>query len=360
MLKVLSKIPAYRLFRSIGLPTRLPMSLTISPSYRCNSRCATCNVYKKKGDELSVKEWARVFSGLGRAPFWVTISGGEPFLNRNLVEITKLCSEICKPAIINIPTNGLLTARVTEAVRQIATQCNDVALVINLSIDGVGEDHDAIRGVPGGYEKAVTTFKALQALALPNLSVGIHTVISRFNVDVIEKVYPVLLELKPHSYITEIAEERVELDTIGAGITPDTEKYAKAVDYLTGQLRKERFNHMGRVTRAFRIEYYGLVKRILREKRQVLPCYAGFASAQIAPNGDVWMCCVRGESIGNLREADYRFKDVWSGPQAKEQRRSIREGECACPLANAAYTNMLHSPKSLVRVVRNYLRKTSR
>jgi hypothetical protein len=99
------------------------------------------------------------------------------------------------------------------------------------------------------------------------------------------------------------------------------------------------------VTQAFRRQYYEIVKRTLREQRQVIPCMAGVASAQIAPNGDVWTCCIRAQSKGNLREHDYDFGTVWRTGRADELRRSIKAGECYCPLANAAYTNMLvHEP----------------
>jgi hypothetical protein len=99
------------------------------------------------------------------------------------------------------------------------------------------------------------------------------------------------------------------------------------------------------VTQAFRRQYYEIVKRTLREQRQVIPCMAGVASAQIAPNGDVWTCCIRAQSMGNLREHNYDFGNVWRTGRADELRRSIKAGECYCPLANAAYTNMLvHEP----------------
>ena len=106
------------------------------------------------------------------------------------------------------------------------------------------------------------------------------------------------------------------------------------------------------VTQAFRREYYEIVKRTLREHRQIIPCMAGVASAQIAPNGDVWTCCVRAESMGNLREHDYDFGTVWRSAQAQELRRSIKAGECFCPLANAAYTNMLLHTPTVLKVAR--------
>jgi sulfatase maturation enzyme AslB (radical SAM superfamily) len=179
-----------------------------------------------------------------------------------------------------------------------------------------------------------------------NLTLGVHTVISNFNVDSFAELCEyVQRELKPDSYITEIAEERVELDTVGLGITPTAERYTVAIDTLLESMRDKKLSGVAEVTQAFRRQYYDIVKRTLREQRQVIPCMAGVASAQIAPNGDVWTCCVRAQSMGNLREHDYDFATVWKTGKANELRRSIKAGECFCPLANAAYTNMLiHEP----------------
>src|SRR5436853_7909847 len=85
---------------------------------------------------------------------------------------------------------------------------------------------------------------------------------------------------------------------------------------------------------------------------------AGIASAQIAPNGDVWTCCIRAESVGNLREHNYDFRSVWTTAQANELRRSIKAGECHCPLANAAYTNMLCHVPTLANVAINVGKET--
>jgi sulfatase maturation enzyme AslB (radical SAM superfamily) len=226
-------------------------------------------------------------------------------------------------------------------------------VIINLSLDGVGKQHDEIRGVRGNWAHSLSTYAALQALKprYKNLTVGIHTVISNFNVDAFPELCEyVQRELKPDSFITEIAEERVELDTVGLGITPSEEKYTVAIDALLERMREQRLVGVAEVAQAFRREYYELVKRTLREHRQVIPCMAGVASAQIAPNGDVWTCCVRAQSMGNLRDHDYDFASVWRSGKAAQLRRSIKAGECYCPLANAAYTNMLMHGPTVTRV----------
>jgi hypothetical protein len=54
--------------------------------------------------------------------------------------------------------------------------------------------------------------------------------------------------------------------------------------------------------------------------------------------------------VGNLREHDYDFARVWRTAKAQQLRRSIKAGECYCPLANAAYTNMLTHGPTLLKV----------
>ncbi len=350
MLGVLPRIPLYQMYRKFGWPRLLPINLTLTPSPRCNSRCLTCNIWKKREDDLTLAEWEQIFQSLGRAPFWVTISGGEPFLNPEIVEFVRALYRHCQPGIINIPTNGLLDRVVPQRVAAIAESCPQTQIIVNLSLDGVGEQHDHIRGVPGSFAKFEKTYRALRELDYPNLAIGIHTVISKFNVRHLDPVFDYALSLSPDSYITEVAEERVELDTVGSNITPAADEYHRAIDRLIARLNRRTFRGISQITHGFRVEYYKLVKRILVERAQVIPCYAGWASAQIYANGDVWPCCVRADTILNLRHVGYDFKRVWFSPEADRIRRSIYARECHCPLANASYTNMLHNYQIVGRV----------
>jgi MoaA/NifB/PqqE/SkfB family radical SAM enzyme len=349
MIEVLPRILLYRAFRRWNWPRLLPMNLTASITYRCNSRCRTCNVWKKRSEELSLEEWGRIFAGLGRTPYWITFSGGEPLLRADVVEIVERAYESCRPAIINIPTNGLLPSLIVKRIAAIVERCFGSQIIVNLSLDGWGDQHDAIRGVQGNFRRAMETYRELQSMSASNLTLGIHTVISQYNVDAIPTLYEHVRTLSPDSYITEIAEERVELDTVDSGITPSPEDYARAIQSIRAQLLRIPLHGIARVTQAFRLRYYDLVQAWLREQRQIIPCYAGWASAQISPEGDVWFCCVRAEPVGNLRETNYDFRRVWFSEQAVAMRRTVKDGACHCPLANAAYTNMLCHYPSLVQ-----------
>lgn len=350
MIYMMFRIIGYWLMKHLGAPRLMPMNYTVSLLYTCNSRCSTCKIWKKQAKNMTVEEYRKTFSRIGKAPYWITFSGGEPFLRNDLVEIVTEIYKISRPRIINIPTNGILTKGIVEKTKAIAEACSKAQVVINVSIDGIEEQHDEIRNVPGNYKKAIDTFYRLKALNLINLNVGIHTVISRFNVEHFSSIANELMRKEPDSYITEIAEERVELDTIGTDITPSLVAYKSAVDYLIHRIKNNSYKGMNKITMAFRIEYYNLVKRIMRDQKQIIPCYSGVASCQISPDGDLWSCCIKAKSLGNLRENDYNFKKLWWSPAAELDRRSIHKKECYCPLANASYTNMLMDIPTLFRV----------
>ncbi|HZZ83329.1 MAG TPA: radical SAM protein [Anaeromyxobacteraceae bacterium] len=354
---VLARIPLFQLQRRTGWPRLLPLNVTLSPSPRCNSRCLTCNIWMKREDELTLEEWDKVLRSLGRAPYWFTISGGEPLMYPHVVELARLAYEHCRPGVINIPSNAILPS-IPDRVERIARACPESQLIVNLSLDGVGEKHDRIRGIPGNFAKFEERLAQLLALRrkLPNLTVGIHSVISTFSVGHLGELIAYADRSGADQFITEIAEPRVELDTVGLPITPSREQYAAAIDELIAYVERRRFRGMARLTEALRIEYYRLVKRILDEEDQVIDCYAGWASAHIYADGTVWPCCVRADDLGNLREHGYDFKRIWQGEKLREVRRSIAARECHCPLANAAYTNMLHDLPTMVRATAHLAR----
>lgn len=351
MLGVLTRIPLFQAYRRFGWPQMLPVNITLSPSPKCNSRCLTCNIWMKRENELTIDEWDKVLASLGPAPFWFTISGGEPLMFPKIVDLALLAYKHCQPGIINIPTNGILKSG-PDRVRQILEGCPKSQLIINLSLDGVGEKHDFIRGVAGNFEKFEERLEQYLELKkeFPNFVVGIHSVVSTFSVGHLDELIAYAEQSGADQFITEIAEPRVELDTVGLPITPSPEQYAEAIDRLLAYVNSKRYKGLAKITEAFRVEYYKLVKQILDKQDQVIDCYAGWASAQIYADGTVWPCCVRADNLGNLRDHSYDFKEIWFGEAIKEVRRSIADKECHCPLANASYTNMLYDVPTMARV----------
>ena len=299
---------------------------------------------------MSLEEWEKTFASLKKVPYWVTISGGEPFLYKDLVPLCELVYKQLNPGIINIPSNGILNT-IPLKVKQILQTCPDVNLVINLSLDAVGEKHDLIRGVPGNFDLFERTLKELIFLKekFPNLSIGVHTVISKFNLNDYENILTYLSDKNINQFIMEIAEQRVELDTIGQDITPTPEDYRNIVKKYNAFVRARFDKGISRISQAFRNRYNQLVPKIFELKKQIIPCYSGWASAQIYCDGTVWPCCVRADDLGNLGSVNYDFKKIWFGGKIQTLRKNIKAGECYCPLANASYTNILFHYPSLFK-----------
>ena len=341
MLGLLPKIPLYWSYRKFGFPQMMPFSIVVSVSYRCNSKCQTCDVWRKPNDDMTLEEWDKVFANIGRGPLYYTFTGGEPFLRKDTAELALSAYKHAQPAVITIPTNGILTRQIVDQVDRICAGAPKTNIGINLS-----------RMVPGNWNKAMKTWQELKRLQKEhkNLVLTTHTVISNFNIDHFFEIYEGLQFLEPDSFITEVAEERVELDTVGWEITPMAEKYAPVADFLSEKARRRPAKGLAKLTQSFRAQYYQIAKRTLMEQRQVIPCYAGWASCQIAPNGDVWSCCIRAEGVGNLRETNYDLRPIWRSEAMAKMRHSIYNQECSCPMANASYANMVLHPPTLVKV----------
>src|SRR6266513_6319715 len=152
MAKVLPEIPVLKASYATGHMIRLPVNITVSVSYRCNSRCKTCNVWLLPNDDLTLPEWARVFESLGSSPYWFTFSGGEPTLRKDLPDMVQAAYRHCRPGIINIPTNGIQDKIIPARIERVLQAAPTSDVIINLSLDGVGEKHDIVRGVKGNFE----------------------------------------------------------------------------------------------------------------------------------------------------------------------------------------------------------------
>ncbi len=366
---VLPKIPQYRLARANLIRPAMPFNLTFSVTNVCQSRCKTCNIWEiyknnpeKRSEELTLTEITKIFQSLGHT-YIFNVSGGEPFLRPDFVGIIDAACEYLSPAVIHIPTNAIaeqkIIGKTKEIIQILKTKSPSTKLTIKPSLDHIDTQHDEIRGIPGNFAKVMRVFDQLKALKpeFANLHVELGTVISQWNVDDIEEIAAFISQLDTDSYRNEIAEQRSEMLNLDNALTPQPEQYKKAINFFVENIRQNMKNRrwFNRITNAFRLEYYNLAIRIMEAETQVIPCYAGITNAHLTPYGDIWACCTLGydKPMGNLREHNYDFKQLWHSPRAHEVRSYIKAGNCHCPMANQMYSNILMHGPSLFRVLYN-------
>lgn len=363
--KLLPDLCRYRMNRWFGYKNFNPITLTYSVTAACQSRCKTCQIgamFYQHPDrvkkDLSLNEIEKIFRTM-KPVYFFNMSGGEPFLREDLPEIVRLACRYLKPRVVHTPTNAILTDRIIENTEKIIKIVREydvsVPVTVKPSIDGVGELHDEIRGVKGNFKCLLKTIEGLKRLEdkYDNFHLELGTVISNFNIEHLGEIEDFVHSLGVESYRNEVAECRTEFFNLEDKITPPAEVYQNLIKDFAKKVEENIANKktLAKTTEALRVVYYDIAGKILKKKRQVIPCYAGVSNVHINFDGGVWPCCVLGyeQEMGNLREYNYDFQKLWHSAQAEKVRKYIRHKNCACPLANQSYSNILMHFPSLFR-----------
>lgn len=128
----------------------------------CDARCVMCNIWKNResSDSWLQPEWLASVRPLSTISF----AGGEPFLHKKIVDIVRVVHEKNPSAKVVFSTNGFRTNIIVQKVSEILSFHPN--LQITISLDGVGETHDRIRGIPGAWQKVNATFDQLGTIGL--------------------------------------------------------------------------------------------------------------------------------------------------------------------------------------------------
>lgn len=146
---------------------RKPATLNLLINDICNSKCQMCHIWQQKRDhEITADELQRVLSDpLFSELTYIGISGGEPTLRKDLPEIVRVIAQK-QPRLrgAGIITNAIRAEDVIARVEASAEICARAGLAFNImvSLDGVGEIHDRIRGRAGNFESALKVIRHFQ------------------------------------------------------------------------------------------------------------------------------------------------------------------------------------------------------
>jgi MoaA/NifB/PqqE/SkfB family radical SAM enzyme len=143
---------------------------------RCNARCQMCDSWKiPRGYEITPAEVATVFGKIGSLDV-VRLTGGEPFLREDILEVAEAIVDASAPAILHITTNGSFPERVERFARDFRTPSR---LRFMVSFDGLAPEHDKSRGRSVTFDRALDTVRRIVSLRAAGLHVSVnHTVIS--------------------------------------------------------------------------------------------------------------------------------------------------------------------------------------
>jgi MoaA/NifB/PqqE/SkfB family radical SAM enzyme len=319
----------YNLFVRFGWPKILPSFLTFSVNNYCNQLCKTCNIWKnnsieEKRKELKLDEVERIFSQFPKI-FWLTITGGEPFLRRDLVEIVKIAYEKSKVNVLTITTNGSLPDIIEKDVKEILRNCKNLRLIVNVSVDGDRELHDKIRGVEGSFDKAVETIEKLKKIKSRRLIVGINSVISIFNVDKLYNLLNVVRKISPDSFAFCMAQNREKLFNLDLNISPSSSMIGKNLLYLVRYSLEKRKGVIGMIKNFIRLRFYRYIlnPNLMNNKLN----FEGIATVYLLSDGRLTFSEISLLEVGNLRYNKFSLPKLLFSKIANKYRKYVNSVE---------------------------------
>ena len=355
------------LFKALLKYKQLPSYFIFYPTSRCNLKCSHCFYHdslNKKFNELSLDEIDKITKTMDPI-LSLILTGGEPYLRHDLDKIVKIFYENTRVPIITIPSNGWYLNKMDKQITNMMEWCPYLTLNQQISIDGIGADHDLIRmdkqvvGSDNSFERAIKTIHHLKKLQkiYNRINIGIIITFTSQNQkkfkNIIKEVHSLV---EPDNISINLVrgdpKQKVNLDL-------DLELYRDAVKYRDDLYYEKKMSGHSRfkgnkLATAGRIMLNELTNKTFEENKYSTPCYAGNLSGVMYPEGDIYPCEILDDShkIGNIRDFDLNFKKLWLSKKAKQEVNFIKKTKCFCTHECFNSVNILFNPKFYPEIIK--------
>ncbi len=286
-----------------------PLDAALAVTYRCNARCVMCGIWS--GREVAESP-PTLYRRLPASLRSVNLTGGEPFLRDDLPQVVEAVQAACPKAEIVISTNGLLTERIVEVMRRLR------GVGVAVSVDGIGETHDRVRGVEEAFVRAQATLRELAEHGVGGVRLAFT--VTPENMDHFGRVYDLSRQLGVEFTCAVAQESEHYFQTSGGGLRIAPEKLREVMEPVA---RAE----LGTASpkRWARAWFMRGLMGFVEGRGRPAPCGAGDAFFFMDPSGDVYPCNVLSPVMGNLNEES--FEELWRSERARRARRQV----AACP-----------------------------
>jgi MoaA/NifB/PqqE/SkfB family radical SAM enzyme len=285
------------------------------------------------------------------------LTGGEPFLRDDLVDIAKcFYHNSSRSRQITIPSSGQHPEKIHVLVKELLKDCPELILEIQLSIDGVQESHDAIRG-KGQFERLMRTYELLKPIQDRNQRLRIRfnfTFSAQSEESFMDTFNFVVKELgNPHFDMVLVRRATADASFFEPA---NMDLYRQATQFLQEQEREKANGLLEKLL----AERAGVEREIIRSHYQKKPmlenCQAGTLTAILSEEGELRPCEILDTSFGNIRDFDYRLDKVWRHQLAEEHRDTIKRDKCYCTFETSVRTTMVFQPKWLLKTLLEQVR----
>lgn len=328
---------------------------------RCNMNCNMCFYYKEidsanKDRELRLSEIEKIAGSM--MPFYqLNIGGGEPFLRQDLPEICNAFIKYAKVCQIVIPTNGWYTERIVESVHRVLARYPKVSFILVLSIDGIKDQHDKIRGLQGSFARVMCTYRKLLPFREKHKKLAIltNTTMTHGNEDrVLELLRYLDVNYDFNDHILTLARFKTRDEGM---LDVNLRKYKEGINFLLERkLRRSEYpglpSWLNRVLLIKDIVRYRVILDLVEKKKFTAPCVAGKLAMCMNEEGYLTECEILQSRVGNLRDVGFDFNKLYYSNKRKEIAQRQMKNKCACTYECYIPFNVLFNPISLPKIIR--------
>lgn len=298
-------------------------------TYRCTSQCKTCNIWKRSetsGVELEWEDWNNILCRLRDYGIkTLEIFGGDALLRKDLIfDVIRFCHD--NGIATYFPTNSILLDKET-AVKLARAGLG----TIYISLDDIGQEHDAIRGKSGAFRSAKEAIEnivnARQGMANPHLI--ICATISNMNYDHLMDILDFLKDYPIDAVYPRVLSE-FTMDNIDSSIVRGVrpEPYFTSTDGSThvltlGQVKtfREAVKNLKKNGKGIYVNYSAVDlapdEAFTHAKFPIKRCMVCSTLVTIDPVGNVIPCPMYNKyHLGNIKED--RLEGIWGNEKHKE------------------------------------------
>ncbi|HPG31193.1 MAG TPA: radical SAM protein [bacterium] len=364
--RLIKDIAVARLNRRLGKPSNLKM-LYYAVTWRCNSNCIFCDVKKlnrKNSEELTAKNIGKIFEDKYLKKLeYLKITGGEPTIKEDIIDIVSEIYDKSKPAYIGLTTNGLNTETSRNLISKISGF--DSSISLRISVDGTGDNYNKIRNCgTGAFNRVVKTLEMLKQFQnKKNISIGINQTVSKETLGNIEEVKKLCSDLKYDYYLFfALPTRNLWKPDSNAALSNSLEDYLPVGKFtdeeikmiLDSNINDSAINLLKSKNNEnlLSLKYYqeGFYNRIKYGKLKPNPiCLALFNRCILDPYGNIMACNYITHPAGNVLKND--FAEIWNSDASKKTRSLVKTCN-KCWLGCEVIPNAIYSGDILKWMIR--------
>ncbi len=344
ILKLIKRSFSKDFFLDLFRIRRKPRTLQLPITSRCNSRCVTCNIWKlKERNDIDPGLLEKALSD----PFFdeitaVGMNGGEVTMVPDFMEILKVVLTLKKLQAIYIISNGLYPDKLFKLLTESKKICNsrNVKLCFALSVDGYGNVHEEIRGIPKCFERTKRILDELKTNSLQYADeISIGCTLSKKNIayvyqtDEFLKNYP--FEVNFH---LAVPNKRIQTFEDAADYYILNDKYSSM---LASEFYYDKYNNAPKKDRfRYFCQYYFLINK---GKSRLCRCSSLYQDVTIDENLNFYLCATASDAIGNLKTESASSLACSKRIKDEEKKVALKCDECI------HYVYDIPTPKGLLR-----------